>query len=313
MESPNTSFSRKRPNLQLAIDSTSLGEFKTCPRRYQLSIIEGRVPRMESVHLIFGLLLHRGVELFYHYRSVMSFEDAQAEAVHQTMLATWDSTLARPWISDDKHKNRFTLIRTLVWYLDRWRDDPLETIRLQNGQPGVELSFSFDSGYSSQDGEPFILCGHLDRIALLSGSLWICDIKSTKSTINQDYFDKFTPDNQFTLYALAGRVAFQLETNGVICDATQVLVNESRFERGLVRRNTYQLDSWYRDLAHHLRSLEDCAREGYWPQNDKACNLYGGCPYRAVCSAQSAASAEQLLRSTFKHRTWDPLLRRGDI
>lgn len=243
----------------------------------------------------------------------MGFERALEESTHQIMCMTWDKARSAPWQSDDKNKNRLTLIRTLVWYLDRWKDDPLQTYQLSSGRAAVELSFSFDSGYLSSTSEPFTLCGHFDRVVSLHDNLWISDIKSTKSTIGSDWFSKFTPDNQFTLYSLAGKIAFNLETQGIIVDGTQIWVNESRFARGIVRRTSYQLEEWHRDLGQHLELLDKYAREAHWPQNDKACNLYGGCPYREVCSAGSASTAEKILHGTFKRRVWDPLIRRGDI
>jgi hypothetical protein len=65
----NSSFSAQVPGLQVAIDSTSIGEFKLCPRRYYYSIIKGYQPRTESVHLTFGLLMHASVERYAHART----------------------------------------------------------------------------------------------------------------------------------------------------------------------------------------------------------------------------------------------------
>lgn len=312
---PNSSFSPHNRLLQLAIDSTSLGEFKICPRRYQLSILLGFTPRSESVHLTFGLLLHGAIEHYHRLRAAgTAHESALVDTVWHSMCNTWDRDLNRPWSSDDHYKNRFTLIRTIVQYLDKWQNDPLETLILSNGNPAVELSFRYDSGYQTQStGEPWLICGHFDRIASGLSGHWIVDTKSTKLVISPDWFAKFTPDNQFTIYTSAGRVAFSFDLEGVIVDGCQVLVGESRFQRGLVRRSSWQLDEWHQDLGYWLEQIEGCAISGKWPQNDKSCNLYGGCPFRSVCSAGSAASRDQLLQETYKRRVWDPLQRRGDI
>lgn len=309
---PNSSFSSQSPFLQTAVDSTSLGEFKTCPRKYQLSILRGRVPRVESVHLTFGLLIHSGIETYNIHRFTgASHEEALRVVVHKTLSDTWRE--GHPWVSDSQYKNRYTVVRTLTNYLDHWQNDPLRTVRLANGLPAVELSFSFDSGYTTQStSEPILLCGHFDRIVEFSDALWVADCKTTQWSINQEWFAKFTPDNQFTLYTLGSSVALKMETAGVIVDGVQILTKEDRFIRGLVRRSPFQLEEWHKDLGYYLRQMEFCAVEGHWPQNDKACNLYGGCQYRGVCSTMSKSSSEILLR-TFHHRLWDPLKVRVDI
>ena len=60
----NSSFSTRLPGFQLAIDSTSLGEFKLCPRRYYYSILRGLGPRGGSVHLTFGIWMHTAREKY---------------------------------------------------------------------------------------------------------------------------------------------------------------------------------------------------------------------------------------------------------
>src|SRR5271167_1415999 len=87
----NSSFSRRLPGLQIAVDSTSLGVFKTCPRKYQYSIIFGWRSREESPHLTFGILLHKAREQYDHLRSQSTpHEEALAAVVRWTLNETWD-------------------------------------------------------------------------------------------------------------------------------------------------------------------------------------------------------------------------------
>ena len=67
---PNASFSQQLPKLQLFWDSTSLGQLKECPRKYELAIIEGWEPKgQRNVHLEFGIWMHSGRERYYHERA----------------------------------------------------------------------------------------------------------------------------------------------------------------------------------------------------------------------------------------------------
>lgn len=323
----NSSFSSTLWSLQLGIDSTSLGLLKTCPRKYYYEIVEGWEPKATSVHLTFGLLLHKAREVYEHQKSAgAKHASALRGALRGALKATWNKDLSRPWISDHKFKNRFSLLRTIVWYLDAMgEEDALETLKLTNGKPAVELSFRFDSGYTSRaTGEPFVFCGHLDRLAAFGGQAVISDIKTTGGTLDPKFFDSFSPDNQMSMYTLAGKIAFGQEVKQVVVDGVQIGVNFSRFQRGLVARPPSVLDEWYDAQGPWLQILEAFAIRGEglkiadkdpsagWPQNDKACGNYGGCAFRGVCS-KAPGSRGAFLRAGFKRRVWDPLQVRGDI
>lgn len=312
--SGNSSFSKLVPGLQLAVDSTSLGEFKTCPRKYQLGIVEGWQPRDESVHLTFGLLLHQARENYEHQRLAgQDHEDALDFALDSALRATWNSKLQRPWASGHPAKNRQTLVQTLVWYLDALaQNDTLETVVLANGKPAVELSFRFDSGLRTADGEAILFCGHLDRIAKLGNLFYIPDIKTSLYEPNAKWAKQFTPGNQFSMYTLAGMVAFDYEIEGVIADGVQIGVTFSRFQRHLIPRPKAVIDEWLHDAGLYIKQMEEYAKAGYWPMDDKACSMYGGCPFQGVCAKEPARRAAHL-KAEFVKRVWDPLQVRGEI
>lgn len=312
----NTSFSKKLPGMQLAIDSTSLGLFKTCPFKYQLEIVEGWQARQESQHLTFGILLHQAREGYEHSKAKgRNHEECLDDALNYLLRATWNQELGRPsWISTDPYKNRLTLIQTAVWYLDdKARDDPLETVLLENGKPAVELSFRFPSGVQTrQHAEDIVLCGHLDRIARLNDLYYIPDIKTSKNDVTKPSFaNGFSPDNQFSLYSIAGKVAFGFEVEGLMVDGVQVGVGFARFQRSLVPRTPAVLEEWLRDFAYYVEQMELCATRQWWPKNDKSCSMYGGCQFRETCS-RSPASRQKWLEVEFRKRVWDPLIARGE-
>lgn len=309
----NNSISQISPRFQFAWDSTSIGAFKTCPRYYQYTILEGWQPREISVHLIFGLHFHAALERYDHLVfGGMDKDSALREVVRYVLQITWDEKKGRPWMSDDPNKNRMTLLRSVVWYLDQFRDDPIQTVRLANGKPAVELSFRFDSGYTSSKGESILLCGHLDRLAELNSKAYVLDRKTTKTTIGSSFFDKFTPDNQMSLYAIAGKIVYNIQIEGIIVDGAQVAQSFTRFLRGVVPRNEAVLEEWYYDLGQYLAMAELFAANNYWPMNDKSCGMYGGCPFRKICGLP-ASVREQWLKADYSRRIWDPLQVRGDI
>lgn len=297
-----------RDGVQFAWDSTSLGLLKECPRKYQYSILWGYAPRAESVHLIFGIHYHKALEVYDHHRAKgLSHEEAIHLATFRALCDTWG------WNSDDSYKNRKTLVRSVVWYLDRFGEkDTAETLILANGAPAVELSFRFELPAWTPWGEPYLLSGHLDRLARFGGDLWVMDRKTTKQSLAFNYFDKFNPDNQMSLYTLASRVVWASPVKGVIIDGAQVAVGFTRFQRGFTLRTDDQLKEWLDHTIYFVKQAEGFAAADFWPMNDKACGNYGGCPFRPIC-AKASSVRKQWLEADYAHRLWDPLAVRGDI
>lgn len=315
----NQAFSRQRPGLQLAVDSTSLKAFKKCPRYYYYTIIRGFQPRTLNVHLIFGLLMHGGREHYDHAKSAgLDHDSALRGATKWVLSATWDKNLRKSNFVGDNYKNRLTLLRTLIWYLDQFESDPLETIQLASGKPAVELSFRFDTELRTGTGESWLLCGHMDRLVLFNGVPYISDLKTTKGELSDWFFRAFTPNNQLSLYMLAGQIVYHTPVQGIFIDGARVLVNSSEYRRRLIQRTEPQLAEWFADTGRWLRRMEECAEEAEWPMNEESCGHYtyrdgtGGCEFRETCS-RSPSGREAWLETAFAKRVWDPTQVRGDI
>ena len=304
----NSSFSVVRRNLQIAWDSTSLGAFKRCPRYYLLYIVEGHRSRGGNVNLDFGILLHKGKELFEKLRAAgFSHDEAVVRTVREIMLHTWDSKKKRPWQTNDSYKNRFTLVRSLVWYFEEYKTDVLKTIILANGKPAVELSFSFDTtARTRHSDETFSLCGHIDRLVDFNCYTYVSDVKSTKHELGERYYKQFTPHNQFSLYSIAPGITWHVPVKGIIVDAVQVQVGATKFGRDTVTRTDAQLQEWLRGFYHFAWQAESYAIDDFWPMNEESCDKYGGCPFRGVCS-HSPQARRAWLAADFIRQPWDPL------
>jgi hypothetical protein len=309
----NSAFSAELPTMQLAWDSTSLGALKTCPRYYQYYIVEAWRPKgIYNVHFFFGSVYHAALERYDHaIAQGLSHDNALDAAVAYALEASWDRELNRPWTSDDPNKNRFTLLRSIVWYAEQFQDDPFKTLILANGKPAVELSFRYElHGITPFRGdEPYMHCGHLDKIGVLDGKAYIQDKKTTKRALDEHYFDQYTPDNQFSGYAVAGQIALRVPIVGLIVDAAQIMVGFTRFMRGPIYRTQGQLDEWYQALTVYIKQAESYARANFWPQNDKACFR---CDFRGICSL-SPETRKDWLKHDFTQVVWDPLKVRGDV
>lgn len=295
--------------LQFAWDSTSLSWLKTCPRLYQYSMLEGWRAKRDSVHLRWGQLYHKALEDFDRLRVQGSTHDVALESiVWATLKATWEPE-GRPWATDHPTKTRENLIRSIIWYTEAFVGDPAQTVILANGKPAVELSFKMELEWPANGHlgtQPYLLCGHIDRLVTFTGGQYVMDRKTTGSAIGTSYFDQYDPDNQMSLYSLAAQVIYKTPVRGVIIDAVQVLAGGSVFARGFTYRTSAQLGEWLADLRTWLYLAEGFARGGHWPMNDRSCHHYGGCVFRGVCS-KSPEVRHRFLASDFRREPWNPL------
>ena len=303
------SFSTSLANHQIAWDSTSLGALKTCPRYYQYNILEGYVTRAENAHLRWGSEYNNALVTYHKERALgKDHEMALLDAVRYAMTHTWDEELGRPWTSDEPTKTRETLVRSVIWYLTQFEDDALTTTVLATGEPAVELSFRIHTEQdSSLTGEHYMLCGYLDRKADGFGGKWITDFKSTKYTLDEKYFARYSPNNQVSQYAFAGNIIDPEPVKGIIIDAVQLGVTFSRFQRAQIPRSSASLEEWFHDSIIYIRQNETYVKNNYWPQNDTSCDKFGGCPYRGICS-MSPDLRKAHLETMFHKRLWDPLV-----
>lgn len=298
----NQSF---KDGLQWAWDATSITAAMTCPRKYYYSMILGIQPAELSVHLRFGQLYASALEHFYKHRAEgKTIDEALFLVVKEAMLETWTDSSPEKFL--DPAKNRFGLIRSIIWYVDQFGEESpegVQTYHLADGRPAVEISFSMELS------EDIILCGRLDRIVTYAGQRYVMDQKTTGSTIAPYFFDRFKLDNQMSLYTLAGQIILSSPVKGVLIDGAQIAVGFTRFERGFTYRTQEQLDEWLQvatEIIHRTRSYTALRT---FPMNLTACTNYGGCPFAKICSA-SPSHREEIIWTEFKPKVWDPIQRR---
>jgi len=303
-----------RQGRQVAWDSTSLGSLKRCARYYFLSIVEGWAPKGARVHLDFGGWFHEAMEIFDHGRVADGglTDEVLVRAVRHMMNVSCrrdeDGRFVGIWESGHESKNLESLIRSVVWYFDHYREDVFEVVRLANGRAAVELSFNFSLPFTL-DGEDLAYCGHLDALGKYGGETYFLDRKTTGSALTERFFKQFSPNVQMSGYAFASRVAFEVPAMGGIVDALQIGVGFTRFGRQIILASDSQLDEWLEGTRDYINLAAQFADANRWPMNENACGMYDGCQFLGVCS-KSPGVRDRFLESGFERRSWDPLVPR---
>lgn len=309
-------FSATVPGLPIAWDSTMLGLLKECPRKFQYIILEGWQSSGFAAHLEFGIAYHKALETYDKVRAKgAGHVEAQVAMVdfclnygtrdEHDRFVPYDANFTR-----EPAKTRETLLRSVVWYSEHFKDDNAKTMILGNGEPAVELSFKVELELLTPDGKPYLLCGHLDRVVVADNHNYISDRKTTKSAITGRYWSQFTPNNQMSLYYLAGQLVLNKPIRGLIVDAAEMGVNYTRFQRHTIMRTPGQQEEWLRDTYMWITMAAQFATDGHWPMNDKSCGNYGGCPFQPICGKDPKVRSSFLKHEGYHKRTWNPLVSR---
>jgi hypothetical protein len=308
-----------RDGVQFAWSATTIKMAETCLRYYQYTMIEGWHSRNSKPDLKFGGHYATAIEHFHKFRAEgMGPHEATIAVVREALIDTWDGREYReedgikyavvgtgtPWDSQHNLKTRETLIRSIVWYLEQFKDDSALPVILSDGKPAVELSFNLPVD------NDIMLVGHLDRLADYADNIYVMDQKTTGTTISQRFFESFSPDTQMSLYTFAGKAVFGAPVRGVIIDAAQIAVGFTRFERGMTFRTDAQLNEWYDGTMAAIQRAQHATRENYFPQNPSACGNYGGCVFRAVCARDPGVRKNFLAGDFIQGGGYDPLERR---
>lgn len=316
---------------QYAWDSTSITAFDTCPRKYFYANLQGWQSSAKSVHLIFGGLYASALEHYHKHRAAgIDYEEAVRLVVREALIETWSHDKVEEFEDEGSGlaptrgnlvrvpgtgapidwlhnlKTRDTLIRSIVWYLDQFKNDPMTTYILSDGRAAVEYSFSLDLS------DEYLYCGHIDRLVVYGEDkdIYVQDQKTSGSTITPRFFESFTPDYQMTGYTFAGQIIFNLPVKGVVVDAAQIAVGFTRFERGMVSRSKTMLEEFRHEVLGIIDQAKQCHETGYYPMRRTSCGNYGGCEFRKVCALAPPLRDKMLEGSFTRRERWDPLKRR---
>lgn len=293
--------------VQFAWDNTSIGLFKTCPRKYYYTIVKGYTHKVIPPPLAFGIHLHTLLQTWH--KLVATDLDRHTALTRIVKLA---GMLGETLPAGDSARTKETLVRTIIWYLDQFWDDPSVSIVTPDGSPAVEYHFWIP--FMTHQGIDVYLCGHIDRLVKWQNQVYVCDYKTTKYQLDKKFFDKFKPSTQMPLYVTASHlIADRLHSfpsaHGVIIDGIQLGVNFTRNSRSVVEFSLEEIEEYIQSLQYWIIQAMDASKKGQFPPNEESCERYGGCVFRDIC-AKPPARREAYLKGNFAIRPWNPVNKR---
>lgn len=289
----------------VAIDSTTLGTFRSCPQKMFRTYMQHWKPASESVHLVAGKAFAEGIEVARraYYEDAAPPTDAVAAGVGALIQSYGDFQCPA-----DSAKSLERTAGALEFYFENYPlgGDGATPLLFPDGRRGIEFSFAQPLPINHPvTGDPLLYTGRADMIAEAYGGVYIYDEKTT-SSLGASWARQWEMRSQFTGYCWAAR-EFGLAPSGVCVRGVSILKTKYDTQQVLSYRSPYEVDRWLDQTCRDIERMIRCWKDGYWDYNlDHACSEYGGCALQSVCKSPDP---EAWLKTYFHQRVWDPLAR----
>ena len=206
------------------IRTSDRGMFKSCRRRWnwQSALRHNLEPKQAASPLWLGSGFHFALEDWYGYR----YWDKASDALRAYAKAT--TRVPNYNLPDDTPDLIELGAAMLDYYQYMWLQgrDPIPTYWL-DGEPQVEVEFEFTVPMPQELLDKFeldrvVYQGHLDRVGILDGELWIIEYKTAK----QYQWMHLETDAQVSAYCWAGTAIYDRPVRGVIYQQHKKVIPE---------------------------------------------------------------------------------------
>lgn len=302
------SVERDGNQTSVRINSSSLSLIQTCPRKSMYVLQQKWQPRSGSSPLIFGLAVHKAMEVFYRCprkergEMPVNFEEiAQTlahgyEPPHKHFL--FDAITAFVAAAEPLRALPATDKRSLcsgIWMLSHYFKTYLnDTYVTYVDKCGPAIERTFETVLLDSHDLRIILFGTLDIILQneVTGSILPGDHK-TSSQMGGDFLNRIKPNHQYTGYLVGAQRALGIQTEDFLVNGIQVKARPltarggpPTFTRQITRRTEHDISEFCDVIEHSVRSYLRWEEANVWPLgNVDACAMWGGCSFLDVCSA----------------------------
>lgn len=288
------------------LDSSLMGNFKSCPQKFFKQDIQHWKPKQPSVHLRAGGAFAAGIEAARDcfYVQELSSEDSVANGL-QKLIEFYGDFECPP----DSAKSLERTAGALEFYFDHYplnHESP--PITLPSGKKGIEFSFVHPlSIVHPETGNPLLYSGRMDALLNYAGGVFLCDEK-TATSLGPTWSRQWDLRAQFTGYAWGCRES-GIKVDGAIVRGVSILKTKYDTQEAISYRPDWQIDRWHEELGEWIDDMLRMWRAGKWRHNlDHACAEYGGCQFRQICATRPE-EATSWYETYFERRHWDPVTR----
>ena len=283
----------------IKVDNYALGEFRTCPRKFQHRIEQNLVPggfmadphsvKIPDAPLLFGIAIHKALDAMFMQESLEIAQEEFLEAYQP--------------VPEDARRTPGRGLRLLEAYWKRWRDDDKAYDTVTS-----ELYFEFELGSMPVYGESWTVVygGLVDKILDLDGKL-LCMDNKTSTWESQYLVPSFQLSNQFIGYVWATQQIPQYEScNDFIVDVLLISPKNDSFFRSELNMSQEIIDEWKRGIIVTCQQILSMHKDKFFPMYGKdACTSWNRlCPYFDICGA-SHGFRDTVQNTQYSKLVWD--------
>lgn len=286
------SFPRVEP---IAIDSSALKQYQTCPRSYFFRYVLGYTSVVPAIYFTWGSAIHAFYEEAENTYEEFKNVDLSIGLGIQKAMSVWGKTKDAP--ADDKkwsHMTKANLANVLRHVALEWKKEK---------ESGILTVTHSEMPFTLQLENGVWISGKMDALVILGGRYWVRDFKTTAK--NWVWYKKdISPSDQFARYTKAARMLTGQNVQGVIVDVIIKQANEKppQFERETVSYTREELEDWERSQLYWDKVLRIAREEDHYPMVERACAF---CQFRDVCTSRGESAQVYMLKAKYKFEVWD--------
>jgi PD-(D/E)XK nuclease superfamily len=326
------------------LDSSMLGTYKSCARKFYLTYLEHLKAKEPNVHLHAGKSFASGIEAarrayyegLYSRPFLITEDDGKGGNVKGKMHEHWEQgpladsetavgeglgVLLREYgnfsCPPESAKSLERMAGALEFYYTSYplEHDSAIPIQMPGGKRGIEFSFSLPLPIRHPDsGDPLLYCGRMDAITSFASGVFVTDEK-TATSLGPSWARQWDLRSQFTGYCWALR-EHGVKCDGVLVRGVSILKTKYDTQQAISYRPDWQIDRWYANMLTVVQRLVDeylvlksagVLSENLFEHNlDDACTSYGNCGFYDACRSEDPTT---WLVTNFARKLWNPLLR----
>lgn len=322
-ETPKEMLSVMRDGSQtlVRINSSSLSLLQTCARKSFYLLHEKWHARSGSPPLVFGLAIHRAMDVFYRqprgersipknfaeHADVMAHghEAPEAHFLYDAMKAFIDAAQPLKGLPDTDKRSIASGVWTLTHYFNRYINDEYEIYRDEQG-PFVERFF--EATLFESPTLKIVLFGTIDFVLknLATGAILPGDHK-TASQLGMEFLNRIKPNHQYTGYMFGANRVFGIKEENFLVNGIQVKPRPltarggpPTFLRQPTRRTEEDFAEFTDSVVVAVKQYLAWEESGVWPLGHvDACAMWGSCTFQEVCAAPKAIR-QNILESKFQ-------------
>ena len=307
----------------LLIDNSMLEGLVTCPSITEFSKLHARIAASSKPSLDFGTIIHKALE--YRYTNAKDKPMTAVQEAEQGNLIT--AFFDENPVDEFEHRNANFALEVIKRYNRRWQTESFNMLLDATGKVICEIPLSVELFNTTYAGRPLkvIFTGRIDLPVEWDGKITIIDNKTSSMFFGpQRFLDEQRWSNQYRGYCwgfekTTGRTVEAFCVNG-ICSKQPPMKPKQGIDQWwnewMVRDITHLAltPDWRTEWFNSTTTLVDqflwYHEKGFFPPLGKftrACENYGGCQYRDVCSQPEGKRVEVLNGFLYKKNEWSPL------